>query len=513
MTTVARLADAAAAAPLLVLPGADGSAAAGLPVPGLGPALEAAAAGAYALILLLLFPFGLHRLYLLWLRASRDASAPDHGWEGELPAVTVQIPVYNEANVVQRAVDAACRLEYPRDRLEVQILDDSDDETPELAARRVAEWRRRGVDVRHLRRPTREGYKAGALSHGAERASGEFFLVLDADFVPEPGLIRRLLPAFSDPEVGMVQGAWSHLNEGSAGWLTRAQALLLDAHFAVEHEARSRAGLYFNFNGTAGMWRRECLADAGGWEGDTLTEDLDLSYRAQLRGWKGVYRDDVRVAGELPASVRALEVQQERWAQGGVQTARKLLPAIWRSGERPAVKVEATSHLLGHLAHPLTTLLGVALAGAGLLGGVQSLPEWFHALALSLAVLPFLLFYGAASRLRGASLAAGVRRVAEAMTLGVGLGVPLSGAVARGAVGNGDTPFRRTPKSGHSLLRRYGVSLRPLRTAVRLALGALLLAATARHLAVGAASAVPFTLLFAAGYLSTALSSLREAPA
>lgn len=477
----------------------------------MGP-VAAAATAAYALILLLLFPFGLHRLYLLWLRFRRSDGDPDDTWEGELPPVTVQVPVYNEANVVERAIDAACSLDYPRDRLEVQVLDDSDDETAELAARRVEEWRSRGIDVRHLRRGSREGYKAGALAHGVERASGEFFLVLDADFVPDPDLVLRLLPAFSDPEVGLVQGAWSHLNEQGAGWLTRAQALLLDAHFAVEHEARSRSGLFFNFNGTAGMWRRECLRDAGGWQGDTLTEDLDLSYRAQLRGWKGVYRDDVRVAGELPASVRSLEVQQERWAEGGVQTARKLLPAIWRSGERPAVKMEATAHLLGHLAHPLTTALGVALAGAGFLGGVQGLPDWFHALALSLAVLPFVLFYGAASRLRGAGPAAVVRRVAEAMTLGIGLGVPLSGAVARGAVEGGDrTPFRRTPKSGSGLLRRYSVSLRPLRTGVRLVLGTLLLAATARHLAAGVPAAVPFTLLFAVGYLSTALSSLRGA--
>ncbi len=474
--------------------------------------VELAATGAYILILLLLFPFGLHRLYLLWLRfRSRSGDARDT-WRSQLPPITVQIPVYNEANVVERAIDAACRLDYPSDRLEVQVLDDSDDETSDLAAARVAAWREEGIDVQHLRRESREGYKAGALAHGVERASGDFFLIFDADFVPEPDLARRLLPAFADPEVGLVQAAWSHLNEEGDGWLTRAQAVLLDAHFAVEHEARSRSGLFFNFNGTAGMWRRECLLDAGGWEGDTLTEDLDLSYRAQLRGWKGIYRDDVRVAGELPSSVRSLEVQQERWAQGGVQTARKLLPAIWRSGQRAAVKMEATSHLLSHLAHPLTMSLGVALAAAGFLGGVQGLPDWFHALALSLAVLPFVLFYGVASWLRGVRPAAGLRRVAEAMTLGIGLGVPLSGAVARGAVERGgETPFRRTPKAGSGPLRRYSVSLRPVRTVVRLVLGLLLLAAAARHLAAGAPAAVPFTLLFAAGYLSTAVSSLRGA--
>lgn len=471
-----------------------------------------AATGAYVLILLLLFPFGLHRLYLLWLRFRHPRGDRAESWNGELPRVTVQLPLYNEANVVERAIDAACRLDYPSDRLEVQVLDDSDDETADLAARRVAAWREEGVDVRHVRRDSREGYKAGALAHGVERSSGDFFLVLDADFIPEADLVRRLLPAFGDPEVGLVQGAWSHLNEDGGGWLTRAQAVLLDAHFAVEHAARSRSGLFFNFNGTAGMWRRECLVDAGGWEGDTLTEDLDLSYRAQLRGWEGVYRDDVRVAGELPPSVRSLEVQQERWAQGGVQTARKLLPAVWKSGERPAVKMEAASHLLSHLAHPLTTALGVALAAAGLLGGVQGLPDWFHALALSLAVLPFVLFYGVAAWLRGARPADGLRKVAEAMTLGIGLGVPLTAAVARGAVGEaGQAPFRRTPKAGSGLLRRYTISLRPARTAVRLALGLLLLAATAGHLAAGAPAAVPFTLLFAAGYLSTAVSSLRGA--
>jgi hypothetical protein len=199
-------------------------------------------------------------------------------WIGELPRVTVQLPVYNEANVIGRLIDRACSLDYPSDRLEIQLLDDSTDETTAIAAARVAAWRRRGRRIEHICRSTRVGYKAGALSQGLRRARGDFLLVLDADFVPEPDLLRRLLPPFTDARVGMVQAAWGYLNE-SDNWLTRAQALLLDAHFHIEQEARFRSGLFFNSNGTAGMWRRECVEEAGGWRATTLTEDLDLSYR------------------------------------------------------------------------------------------------------------------------------------------------------------------------------------------------------------------------------------------
>ena len=477
--------------------------------------VEPLAVSAYLGVLLLLVPFGFHRLLLVWRRlcfppASRPrytTGSPGPPGAG-LPRVTVQLPLYNEANVVERAVDAACGLDYPRGRLEVQVLDDSDDETARLAARRVRAWKRRGVDVSHVRRGERTGFKAGALAEGARRARGEFFLVLDADFVPPPDLIRRLLPPFRDSGVGAVQAAWGHLNRDDS-WLSRAQALFLDAHFAVEHEARRRAGLFFNFNGSAGMWRRRCLEDAGGWQHDTLTEDLDLSYRAQLAGWRFEYLDDVRVPAELPGTLRALEVQQGRWAQGGVQTALKLLPRLWRSEVRAAVKLEGTAHLLGHAVHPITLLLGVALGTLGWIrGGPALLADWVHAAAFGLATLPFLAFYGLAARLRGHDLLDTGRRVGEALALGLGLGVPLTAAVAR-ALGRSTTPFRRTPKRGGARRRAvYGVPPPDTASWIRAALGLGLLACVARLAAAGPLGAVPFTGLFAIGYLAAAASEI-----
>jgi cellulose synthase/poly-beta-1,6-N-acetylglucosamine synthase-like glycosyltransferase len=474
-----------------------------------GGAVTFAAPLAYGLVLLLLLPFGAHRLMLLWRRLRRPAIPLPESWPGELPTVTVQLPVFNEANVVARLIDAACSLDYPSDRLEIQLLDDSTDETSSIAAARVAAWRGRGVRVEHLRRASRTGYKAGALAFGLERAHGDFLLVLDADFLPHPALVRELLPSFSDRRIGMVQAAWSYLNEAD-NWLTRAQALLLDAHFHVEHEARFRTGLYFNSNGTAGMWRRQCIEAAGGWRAATLTEDLDLSYRAQLAGWRFVFASDVKVASELPAEMRAVEVQQERWAQGGSQTARLLLPSIWRSSHRLAVKVEATAHLLGHIIHPVTLLLALALAVLAFTGaGRDPLPSWLHALTLSAATLPFVAFAALAGILRGVPRRHLPRRIVEAFALGVGLGVPLAWAVARGVSGT-DTPFVRTPKKGVRTVRRYRAAAHIAPTVCRAVAGLSLGGAAFSLLASGALGPAALTGLFALGYAATTWTTLRD---
>jgi cellulose synthase/poly-beta-1,6-N-acetylglucosamine synthase-like glycosyltransferase len=464
---------------------------------------------AYLAILLLLVPFGAHRLRLIWLRLRRPRRCAPAAWDGPLPVVTVQLPVYNEANVVARLVDAACRLDYPRDRLEIQVLDDSDDETVSIVRERAAHWRRHGVDVQHVRRTERTGFKAGALQNGLRSARGEFLLVLDADFVPPPDLLAELLPPLADPRVGAVQAAWSHLNPDDS-WLTRAQALLLDAHFAIEHESRYRAGFFFNFNGSAGLWRRRCLDTAGGWRPDTLTEDLDLSYRAQLAGWRFTYRDEVRVPAELPTRIGALELQQERWAQGGIQTAIKLLPAIWRSRVRLPVRLEATAHLLGHAVHPLTLLLGTALALMGFLAPTgRFLPWWVHVLALVMATVPFVLFYGLAAHLRDVPLRRIPGRVLQAMLLGLGLGIPLAGAVARGLLGT-PTPFHRTPKQGAAPASIYQARRRATSDTVRGVLGLTLTGAAANLVVAGMLPAVPFTGLFAAGYLAATRETLRS---
>ena len=480
--------------------------------PGLGGtaagAFAVAAAAAYVAILLLLVPFGAHRMLLLWRRLRRPARPASSRWEGALPSVTVQLPVYNEANVVARLIDAACSLDYPLERLEIQLLDDSDDETSRIAAARVAHWRRRGRRIEHVRRGGRQGYKAGALAEGVRRARGDFFLVLDADFVPRADLLRRMLPSLSDPRVGMVQAAWSYLNADS-GWLTRAQELLLDAHFHIEHEARYRSGLFFNFNGTAGMWRRECIEEAGGWRAATLTEDLDLSYRAQLAGWRFVFLADVDVPSEIPMGMSAVEVQQARWTQGGVQTARMLLPRIWRSRLPLAIKAEATAHLAGHAVHPVTLLLGVALCAVAFSGlGRDWLPAWLHAFGLAAATVPFVAFAAAAGILRGIPLLRLPRRILEAMALGIGLGVPLTFAVVRGVLLR-DTPFFRTPKRGSRTVRRYQVPQRVAPAVLRAVLGGSLCGAVAVLVGRGSIGTAVLTALFAAGYVATTWELLR----
>ncbi|MDH3734772.1 MAG: glycosyltransferase [Gemmatimonadota bacterium] len=463
---------------------------------------------AYLAVLALLLPFGAHRLRLLWLRFRRPSRRETRVWEGDLPVVTVQLPVFNEANVIERLIDSACKLDYPSDLLEIQVLDDSEDVTTDLAAARVASWRARDVDIHHVRRPDRRGFKAGALEFGAKEARGEFFLVLDADFVPPGGLVRDLLGPFADSTVGAVQAAWAHL-DADTGWLRRAQALFLDAHFAIEHEARYRGGYFFNFNGSGGMWRRVCVHDAGGWQSDTLTEDVDLSYRAQLAGWRFAYLDDVRVPAELPAGLRAIEIQQERWTQGGVQSARKLLPSVWRSRATMGQKLEATAHLIGHFVHPLTLLLGVTLATAGWLGlGRAGLPEWLHVVAIALATVPFIAFYGTAAILRGAASRTLPGRVGGALLLGLGLGVPLSGAVVRGAIGV-RTPFVRTPKQGFTQQVPYAGGRWATSDWVRAALALTLVGAGWKLLTAGVVASLPFTGLFALGYVTTSLEALR----
>jgi cellulose synthase/poly-beta-1,6-N-acetylglucosamine synthase-like glycosyltransferase len=467
---------------------------------------------ATALTLLLLIPFAAHRLRLLRL-ASRAPAAPEVTWEGPLPRVTVQLPVYNEAGVVERLLDGAASLEHPRELLEIQLLDDSTDETSARAARRVERWRERGVRIRHIRRTDRRGYKAGALSRGLAEARGEFLLILDADFVPQRDLIRRLLPHFRDPGVGMVQARWDHLNE-DASLLTRCQALLLDGHFFFEQAGRHAAGRFMNFNGTAGMWRRRALEEAGGWSSDTLTEDLDVSYRAQMAGWRFVFLPELGVPAEIPESVRSLEVQQARWSQGGVQTGRKLLPALLRGPWSVGVKLEAVVHLMGHLAYPLTLLLGVLILPSALARRYLGLDGLLilDLLVFAGATLSFLVFYMAAGWMRGRPLLGLAPTAVATLALGIGLTAPVSRAVIRGLRGGDQDPFHRTPKKGVGPLR-YRSPVRIQDTVLKLALAIWMLAGVVVALHEGILTSVPFLLLFGAGYAWLGLGELVQSRA
>ncbi len=311
----------------------------------------------YFLVSAILFTFGLNFLYLTW-RAWREGRQvqPTPPPLAEWPHVTVQLPIYNEMYVAQRIIAAAVNLDYPADRLQIQVTDDSSDETREIVRREVARWQAQGVNISHVHRTDRSGYKAGALQAAMPEATGEFIAIFDADFVPPPDFLRRTLPHFQDEKAAFVQARWGHLNRDYS-WLTYLQSLAIDGHFMVEQFARSRAGFWFNFNGTAGVWRRAAMEDAGGWTADTLTEDLDLSYRAYLRGWHGRYLRDLVVPGEIPPSFSGFRKQQHRWARGSLECARKLAPQVWRAPIPFRQKFQATLHLTGYSVHLLLFIL------------------------------------------------------------------------------------------------------------------------------------------------------------
>jgi len=315
--------------------------------------------GAYVFSLSVLFLFGSHGFVMIFYYFRNKDKRPV-GSENldEKPMVTVQLPVYNELYVVERLIDAVCALDYPKDRLEIQVLDDSNDETVDVVAASVEQWRTLGFDIVQVRRDNRVGFKAGALRHGMTLAKGEFIAIFDADFVPRPTFLNDTLRHFTHDRVGMVQTRWEHLNN-EFSMLTRAQGIALDGHFVIEQQVRNKSGFFINFNGTAGIWRRECIVDAGNWEDDTLTEDLDLSYRAQLKGWKFVFLNDVTSPAELPSEINALKSQQFRWTKGAIETSKKILPRVWKAKLPLRVKLQSTVHLTNNIVFPFILLTGI----------------------------------------------------------------------------------------------------------------------------------------------------------
>lgn len=473
---------------------------------------------AYFVLVASLTVFGAHRLLLLWLyvrhREGRAAERPPQP-EADLPRVVVQLPVYDEPLVVARLLEAAAALDWPRDRLEVQLLDDSDDETPRIAAATIARLASRGVRIDHVRRGERRGFKAGALAHGLARTRADLAAVFDADFVPAPDFLRRASPHFLDPRVAVVQARWTHLNAGRSA-LTRAQATLLDGHFVLEHGARHRSGRFFNFNGTAGIWRIAAIEDAGGWQADTLTEDLDLSYRAQLRGWRFVFLPTLTCPGELPARVSDFKSQQHRWAKGSVETARKLLPRIWQAPLPLRVRLEATLHLLDNLAHPLMlALLLLAPAALRLRGDPGG------SLARGLDVLVFLLstaslhaFYAVAAREAGGGpLLRRVVAIPFVLSVGLGLSVNNARGVWEALVGR-RSAFVRTPKTGGSVGFGSGTGPPPVgrvQLALEVGVAAWLTAAVLDALQRRAWASVAVLLLLQVGPTYLAARSVAEA--
>ncbi len=454
----------------------------------------------YLAVLLLLCGYGLHRARLAWLCLRCQ---PPHRIKPlppeQLPTVTVQLPIYNEATVVQRLLEAVSRIDYPRDKLEIQVLDDSDDETRVLAEAAVDRLKDTGLDIQYVRRPSREGYKAGALDFGLRQSKGEFIAIFDADFVPPPDFLQAIMGHFRQANVGMVQARWGHLNR-DASVLTGLQALMLDGHHLVENRARYSAGCYFNFSGTAGVWRRQAIDAAGGWQHDTLTEDLDLSYRAQLNGWRFVYRPDVVAPSELPEDVFAFRAQQYRWAKGTVQTARKLLPSVMNGPLSRDQRLEALFHLTPHFAYPLMVLLCLLLPFA-----LVMLPVADNWIALLVVDVPLCFgatgslaaFYALANRAQGRPISEAMMRLPALMALGIGLSPYLSRAVLEGLTQDAGE-FVRTPKRGlrasRYLQRRAPLPIAELFLAL-VSVASVVISVETDHFL-----ATPFALLFALGY-------------
>jgi cellulose synthase/poly-beta-1,6-N-acetylglucosamine synthase-like glycosyltransferase len=432
-----------------------------------------------------------------------------------LPPVTIQLPIYNEMYVADRLIDAVCLIEYPRELLEIQVLDDSTDETRGVAEQAVRRNAARGVDITYIHRTDRTGYKAGALDAGLKVAKGQLVAIFDADFIPTADFLMRTVPYFVDPKVAMVQARWGHINQDYS-LLTKIQAILLDGHFVLEHGGRNRSGLFFNFNGTAGIWRRDAITDAGGWQHDTLTEDLDLSYRAQLRGWRFVFLPDVIAPAEVPVEMNSFKSQQHRWAKGSIQTCRKLLPRILRANIPLRVKAEAFFHLTANFNYPLMCVLSVLMAPAMV---IRYNMGWYEMLLIDVplffaATASVANFYMVCQRELHADWVTRAKYLPFLMSIGIGLAINNTKAVFE-ALFNKQSEFARTPKyrvetgADEWIGKKYRQSF-VVQPMIELALGLYFTATVFYALANGIYGTLPFLVLFQIGFLYTGLLSIIQ---
>ena len=462
---------------------------------------------AYFFVLSILGIYGWHRYFIVYQymkhrdRVPRLPPAP-----AEWPLVTIQLPIYNEMYVVDRLVDAVVAIDYPADRLEIQVLDDSTDETRAIAELAVRRHAQRGVDIKYLHRTDRTGYKAGALEEGLKVATGEYIAIFDADFIPPADFLKQTIPHFRDEQTAVVQARWGHLNQPYS-LLTKVQAVMLDGHFVLEHGGRNRSGCFFNFNGTAGVWRRTAIVDAGGWQHDTLTEDLDLSYRAQLRGWKFKFLPDIVTPAEVPVEMNAFKSQQHRWAKGSIQTCRKLLPYILLADLPLKVKVEAFFHLTANFNYLLMIALSALMFPAMV---VRYEMGWSEMLLIDIplfaaATLSVFNFYLISQREAYADWKTRVKYLPVVMAIGIGLSVNNAKAVLEALFGQ-TGEFARTPKYGIErrqddwAAKKYRQSM-PIQPFIELGLGLYFSATVFYALANGIYGTLPFLMLFQFGYL------------
>ena len=482
----------------------------------------------YFMVMLILAFYGIHRYQLVWLYYRNKKKAAT--WrepvgmfgEEQLPFVTIQLPIFNEQFVIERLIEACCRLEYPRDRFEIQLLDDSTDETVEVA-REIVERYAAGFEgmepqpIFYLHRENRYGYKAGALDEGLKSARGEFVAIFDADFVPPREWVMKVIHHFAEPAIGMVQTRWTHLNRNFS-FLTQVEAMLLDGHFVLEHGGRSRAGVFFNFNGTAGMWRTKVIGEAGGWQHDTLTEDTDLSYRAQMCGWKFKYLQDVECPAELPIEMTAFKTQQARWAKGLIQTGKKILPMVMKSDMPWHTKLEAWYHLTANISYPLMIVLSVLLMPAMI---IRSYQGWIQMMLIDFplfvaSTLSVSTFYMVAQReLYPKKWTRGYLYVPFVMALGgVGLTITNTKAVLEALFGI-KSAFARTPKFNvkkkgeRSQAQKYRKRL-GIVPWIEMAIGCYFLFTIWYAVTSENYFTVPFLVLFVFGYWYTGLLSLLQ---
>src|SRR5438105_11835811 len=477
----------------------------------------------YFVVLVFLASYGIHRYVLVYLyyKHRKNAASSEHPpgrfTEVNLPTVTVQLPIYNEQFVIDRLVDAVTRMQYPKDKLQMQVLDDSTDETVQVASAVVERYQALGYPITYIHRDNREGFKAGALKEGMAKSESELIAIFDADFVPPEDWLMRVVHHFTDTGVGMVQTRWTHLNRDYS-FLTNVEAILLDGHFVLEHGGRSRAGVFFNFNGTAGMWRRQAIVDAGGWEPDTLTEDTDLSYRSQLKGWKFKYLQDVECPAELPIEMTAFKTQQARWAKGLIQTAKKILPSVLRSDVPRRVKMEAWYHLTANISYPFMVVLSTLLLPAMIIRFYQG---WFQMLLIDLP-----LFMASTFSISSFYLVSQKELFPKRwpktflylpflMALGIGLTVTNTRAVMEALFGV-KSSFKRTPKYRVQVKGEKSIAARKYRKRlgfvpwIELLIGTYFAATVYYALSNENYITVPFLLIFVLGYWYTGLMSLLQ---
>ncbi len=485
--------------------------------------------GVFMLVMALVCVYGLHRYLLVYLYYKHRRNRPRVQARFEIPPrVTIQLPMFNERYVARRVIEASCRIDYPSDKLQLQVLDDSTDDTTEIARATVSRMRAAGHDIELLHRTNRRGFKAGALEAGLKSATGEFICIFDADFLPSPDILQETIHFFVDPRVGMVQARWDHINRRHS-LLTKTQAVLLDGHFVMEHGARNRSGRFMSFNGTAGVWRKACTVDAGGWQHDTLTEDLDLSYRAQLKGWKFIFLPDLSSPAELPPEMGGFKAQQYRWAKGGAQTCRKLLPTILRSALPWKIKLEAFFHLTSCTVYLYMVVLTLLIFPVLLLGVGK--PHAYSAGHVLLDIALFMVatcsastFYVCSQRELFKTWSESLKYLPFLMSLGIGISLNNALAAVRGLCGH-QSEFVRTPKFGvedekaadwkqrtayrRSPSRRAGPRIQAY---VELALGVYMLGCIALSIGQGWVTiGLPFMALFAVGYFYVGTTTLLEA--